>query len=383
MPTKNVHSSVDGAASANIGPIPTWPSHWGRRLLHSRRSQFGQCHSKTSRRGFSRERDMSTQVAHAVLAKNSKSFALAGRLLPAQSRDDAAVLYAWCRRADDAIDNGSKTGAHERLVILRRELDSVYEGVTQTDVHLDLFQELVQRRGIQKAHPLALLDGFAMDLGIVRFQTITELLLYSYRVAGVVGLMMCPILGMSDPRAYRHAVHLGIAMQLTNICRDVKEDWERSRLYLPEEILVQVGAPELGIRLGQSIPEEVRPQLALAVRRVLDLAERYYVSGDEGLPYLPTRAAIAIRTARQVYSAIGCEIACRGWDVLQGRAVVSGQEKLRLVLCAVFGELLARMFSSLGLFGFVTPEVPNRGRGGAHAPMQTEGLIDGAFILGV
>jgi phytoene synthase len=164
--------------------------------------------------------------------------------------------------------------------------------------------------------------------------------------------MMCPVLGVRDPDALRHAADLGIAMQLTNICRDVQEDWQRNRLYIPEEILAGVGLPELGTHLGRSFPEQARQLLPLAVRRVLALADEHYLSGDRGMQFLPPRAAFAIRTARKVYSAIGTGLQRRNYDPMQGRVVVARHEKFRLMIQALIEELVARVtrrFSQVSL----------------------------------
>jgi phytoene synthase len=286
---------------------------------------------------------MTLASARAVLAEKSKSFALAGRLLSARYRDDAAVLYSWCRRADDAIDECGTIQAPERLLELRAELEVVYGGFCPQDATLAAFQALVRKHGIPIEHPRALLDGFEMDLGTVRFETIDELLLYAYRVAGVVGLMMCPLLGVRDRTALRHATDLGIAMQLTNICRDVQEDWDRRRLYLPAEILALVGLGDLGVHLGRQLPAQAHEGLCFAVRRVLELADDYYLSGDRGIRFLPARTAFAIRTARNVYSAIGTGLRRRQCDSLQGRVVVPRYEKIRLVMQALVEELAARL----------------------------------------
>jgi phytoene synthase len=281
-----------------------------------------------------------------VLAAHSKSFALAGKLLPTACRDEAAVLYAWCRRGDDAIDHGDPARAAERLGVLRAELASVYAGEPQADPLLNAFQRLVLMRQIPEAYPRALLDGFAMDLGDVRVATLAELLLYAYRVAGVVGLMMCHVLGVSEARAKRHAAHLGMAMQLTNICRDVQEDWQRRRLYLPQEMLLEAGAPALSAKLGRPLPREAGAALANTVRRLLDLAESYYRSGDAGLRWLSPRAALSVRAARLVYSAIGREIVRRDCDVFRGRASVSAAQKAWLVVRAALSEGTARLVAS-------------------------------------
>ena len=300
---------------------------------------------------------MNVATARSVLAKNSKSFALAGRLLPARCLDDAAVLYAWCRRADDAIDNASHDTAAAQLSVLRRELASVYEGLPQSDDTLREFQHLVRRLDIPRSQPEALLDGFSTDIGIVRFDTLDELILYAYRVAGVVGLMMCPVLGVHNRAAWSRATHLGIAMQLTNICRDIAEDWERQRLYVPGEILARFGLADLGLRLGGPIPVAARIPLRQAVGRVLDLADEYYRSGDIGLQFLRPRVAVAIRSASKIYSSIGTVLRRADCDALRGRAVVSNAEKIHLVLLAVLEETTARLRMALRSLGARVPIV--------------------------
>jgi phytoene synthase len=297
-------------------------------------------------------------------------------LLSPKCRDDAAVLYAWCRRADDAIDECNAADAPEQLLTLRAELDTVYSASSPKDPTLKSFQDLVRKHAIPIHQPQALLAGFEMDLGTVRLMTIDELLLYSYRVAGVVGLMMCPVLGVRDPAALQHATDLGIAMQLTNICRDIKEDWLRQRLYVPEEILAAVGLGGLGNHLGQPPPDDARPGLQLAVRRVLDLADDYYASGDRGIQFLPPRAAVAIRTARKVYSAIGTGLRRRNCDALLGRVIVPRHEKLRLIMQALVEELVARLTQR---FTGVSFRSSRANRSGAGSVQSSEGLFQAAM----
>jgi phytoene synthase len=287
--------------------------------------------------------------ARTILAQHSKSFALAARLLPRECRDDAAVLYAWCRRADDIIDLAGGAPAGEKLAELRAELSSVYSGQGQLDPLLRQFQGTVRRREIPIDYPRALLDGLAMDLGDVRLRSLAELLLYAYRVAGVVGLMMCHVLGVRSRWAYRHAAHLGMAMQLTNICRDVQEDWQRRRLYLPASILASCGARGMCDDFGKPLPAGAQAPLALAALELVQLSHEYYRSGHEGLRALPARAAFAVRTAGLVYAAIGDELALRRYDVLRGRVVVPAWKKLWLVLKAAWREASCRLRASGGL----------------------------------
>ncbi|GMV16470.1 MAG: phytoene/squalene synthase family protein [Polyangiaceae bacterium] len=257
--------------------------------------------------------------ALAVLEHHSKSFALAARLLPEERRQDAAVLYAWCRYADDLIDLGRSDEAPALARRLEHELDSVYAGDVQANPLLSAFQQVVRARGIPREYPAELLRGMRMDAEGFRYRSLDDLLLYCHRVAGVVGLMMCHVLGVSDPRALRHAAHLGMGMQLTNIVRDVREDRGRGRVYLPAE-------------LGSA--SEAR-----AAERLLREADRFYDSGRRGLSALDARSAFAVRTAGLVYAAIGREIRRRRFD-LGSRAVVPRWKKLLLCARAALSSLL-------------------------------------------
>ena len=275
-----------------------------------------------------------TQLAREVIAHHSKSFALASALLPPRARDDAAVLYAWCRRTDDAID----LGAGVSLTELADELAAAYAGTTR-DPLLAAFGAVVRARAIPRLYPEELLAGMAMDVAGTHYTTMDELVAYAHRVAGVVGLMMSHVLGVDDDDAVVFAAHLGIAMQLTNICRDVAEDWQRGRLYIPDEILALHGAGGLAAELGAPLPATSTRALAGAVCELLAIADRYYASADRGLIALPWRAAFAIRSAREVYAAIGTCLARAGHDVTAPRAVVSKPGKLARVayaaLCTV------------------------------------------------
>ncbi len=273
-----------------------------------------------------------------ILGHHSKSFALAGRLLPDETLNEAATVYAFCRAIDDYIDDAPPAQTPERVAELRERLASLYSGRPQSDVVFAAFQRVAGERNIFVQYPDELLAGMAMDAAHTRYETLNDLLLYCYRVAGVVGLMMCHILGVRHERALRHAAHLGMAMQLTNICRDVTEDWQRGRLYLPAEELARAGAPNLDRRLGEPFPVEHRQAFAKTLDRLLGEAERYYRSGDEGLIDLPFRAAVAIRTARDVYSAIGARLRAQRLDVLAGRAIVPRSTKLRLAALAMLRE---------------------------------------------
>ncbi len=280
-------------------------------------------------------------VCRGALAHHSKSFHLASRLLGATAQNEAAAVYAYCRRVDDAIDDVPPAQAIPALRRLRTELANVYSGAPQSDPVLRAFQHVAFERQIHSEYPRELLAGMEMDVNGAVYNNMDDLLLYCHRVAGVVGLMMCHVLGVREQRALVHAAHLGMAMQLTNICRDVAEDWTRDRLYLPDSVLAAHGAPGLQTRIGTAFPAELKGSFAGALDQLLGTADHYYRSGHAGLWHLPFRAAVSIRTAAQVYAEIGEELRRRDLNVLAGRAVVSKRRKLALALRAVSREALS------------------------------------------
>jgi phytoene synthase len=266
-----------------------------------------------------------------VIRRHSKSFSLAASILPTAARERAEALYAWCRSADDRIDHAAgRAEAEDGLDELRSEVDDVYAGRPVTTPAADALRRAVASCGIPREYPLELLAGLEMDVRGVWYETADELLLYCHRVAGVVGLMMCHALGLTDDAGLRHAAHLGIGMQLTNIARDVADDWHRGRMYLPAEWLPR--RPSAHAPLSD---EELSP----AVRRCLQLAGRYYRSGEAGLRYLSPWCRLAVGTASRVYRAIGAEVAARGHRPSAGRAVVPAWRKLALLTSTALGSL--------------------------------------------
>lgn len=279
----------------------------------------------------------------ASIEQHSKSFALASRLLPRQTGRDAAVVYAWCRRADDAVDEGGSAPVDDALARLRRELGELYAGVEPSDPVLAAFAGVVHATHIPWQYPADLLAGMEMDVLGHRYERFEDLLVYCYRVASTVGLMMCHVMGVSDAAALKHAAHLGLAMQLTNICRDVAEDWQRGRLYLPDDLLGQHGAAGLAGELGRPLPESGLGPCRGAMRELCAIADRYYASSDAGLDFLSLRCALGVNAARRIYSAIGVELARCDWDPRAPRAVVPASKKLWLCAQAALSVLGRRL----------------------------------------
>ncbi|HRC54680.1 MAG TPA: phytoene/squalene synthase family protein, partial [Kofleriaceae bacterium] len=292
-------------------------------------------------------RALAKPTADATIAHHSKSFSLAAKILPPACRDDAAVVYSYCRRVDDAVDEVAAEAALPAIARLRQELATLYQAAAEpaatpiADPVLARFAAICESRRIPRHYPAELIAGMEMDAVGARYERLEDLLRYAYRVAGVVGLMMCHVMSLRGERALVHAAHLGIAMQLTNICRDVAEDWRRGRLYLPAELLARHGAKDLAAqaRDGRAIPASAVPALAAATRELLALADRYYASAERGLLALPWRSAFGVRAARRIYAAIGGRIAAAGHDPLAPRAVVPRWRKLLLVGVAACGAL--------------------------------------------
>lgn len=265
-----------------------------------------------------------------VLRTHARSFDLAARFLPADRRDDAAVLYAFCRLVDDLADEATDAEcARLELSELRREVLS--ERPRRPVVERSM--AILESGGVGTEPALHLIDGVLSDLGDVRLASVHELLRYCYQVAGTVGLMMCAALGVTDPRAHAFAVDLGIGMQLTNIARDVVEDAERRRVYLPADLLAAAGTSQEAVLDGIAEPSPV----ARVVLALLERADRYYDSADRGMHYIPLRSRLAIVVASRVYAGIGDVLRGRGGDALSGRAYTTALHKVWLVGRALFG----------------------------------------------
>ncbi len=249
-----------------------------------------------------------------VIRVHSRSFSLAAKCLPGGIRSDVEKLYAWCRWCDDAVDTAPNLQtANERLAFLRDDIERIFSGQTVRHPASQWLADLVEKRGIERQHAIELLSGMEMDLHAWQVDDEADLTLYCYRVAGVVGLMMCRIMGVHDLAAEKRAIQLGIAMQLTNIARDISEDWHRGRCYLPKSW----GVIE---RKGQSMPTNA--QVAPSVAKLLKLAETYYVNGQLGIDALPRSCRPAIVLASRLYREIGQQIRRNNYAVMNGRTVV-------------------------------------------------------------
>jgi len=295
-------------------------------------------------RTFEAARPDDIEHCQRLLAAGSKSFALASKLLPKPVRDRTTVLYAFCRVSDDRVDDDPK--ASQRTIdAMRDRLDLVYAGRPKDDRVDRALAGLLEDTTIPKALPLALIEGMQWDVEGRRYPTLEDVEAYGARVAASVGAMMTLIMLSSSSGAngtpqerpttdvLARACDLGVAMQLTNIARDVGEDARRGRFYLPTEWL-----PDAEAWLRDPRPTV---NLRLLVERLLTRADALYRRAEQGIPFLPARCRTAIRGARLIYADIGRSIARAHYDSVSQRAVVSKRRKIWLLGRAAAGGALS------------------------------------------
>lgn len=286
-------------------------------------------------------KDSLLDFSETTLRQGSKSFARAAMLFDPATRSSVMMLYAWCRYCDDVIDGQvlgheqqqlSRAQKLERLRMLQEETTKVCEGRTSDLPAFAALAKVLQKHDIERHDLFDLLEGFAMDADEVRFPTLEDTLRYCYHVAGVVGVMMARIMGVRDSEVMHRAADLGIAFQLTNIARDIREDLQVGRCYLPEDWLARARLR----REEMHLPHH-QEQLHELACELIELAEAYYASARTGMAYLPWRSAWAIASALLIYRDIGLQVRALGAQAWQDRVQVSGKRKLAHLLrgCAL------------------------------------------------
>jgi len=275
--------------------------------------------------------------ARASLKAGSRSFSAAARLLPPDTRDDVAKLYAWCRHCDDVID-GQVLGHGERavadaageLAALRTRTDAALAGTPTGETVFDGFGEVARRHSITPALAHDLLDGFAMDVAGARYATLDALAGYCYGVAGAVGVMMALVVGVppDDDDTLDRACDLGLAFQMTNIARDVVADARAGRVYLPCAWLAEAGVDATPAAVAA---QKNAPAVWRVSARLVDAADAYYRSAEVGLARLPFRTAWAIASAGRVYRAIGVRRRRAGPQGMAMRASTGAAAKARII----------------------------------------------------
>jgi len=261
------------------------------------------------------------------IRRHSRSFSFASRLLPAAKRADVERLYAWCRWCDDGVD--AAAAPEEAVAFVERATEDVRRiaaGEPPAAQESRWLAELAGRHDLPLEAATALLEGMRSDLTPAAGFHEADLMRYCFRVAGAVGVLMCPILGLADRRHLPQAAALGMGMQLTNIARDVAEDWRRNRCYLPVEWTA-------GLRPDGGLPD--RERVRQGVRTILEVADGYYTAGEAGIGGLDPDSRLAVRAAARIYHAIGTRIRKLDFQVLDERARVSAVGKLGLFVGAL------------------------------------------------
>jgi 15-cis-phytoene synthase len=278
-------------------------------------------------------------ACRALIRSGSKSFFAASLLLPAKVRRPALALYGFCRLADDAVDNDSSDNRFSSnrcgdnghvdnpLNRLRERLALAYAGRPAPSAADRAFADVVSQYAIPRDLPEALLEGFDWDIQGRRYEDIAQLEAYAARVAGSVGAMMACLMDAREPHLVARACDLGVAMQLTNIARDVGEDARAGRLYLPLSWLREAGIdPDEWMR-----NPAFTPPLAQVISRLLVAADALYERADVGISGLPRECRRGIRAARFLYAEIGHELRRNGLDSVSRRTVAPAWRKLTVL----------------------------------------------------
>lgn len=274
-------------------------------------------------------------ACRAMLRQGSKSFHLAAKLLPRRVREPATTLYAFCRLADDAVDlPGRRDDALEQL---SAQLDRVYAGYPADDPVERALSAVVRKVAIPRALLDALLEGLAWDAEGRRFEDFSDLCAYAARVASTVGVITTLMMGVRSSEALARAADLGVAMQLTNIARDVGEDARAGRLYLPLVWMREAGLdPDTWL-----VTPVFDDRLAGVLKRLLDEADGLYQRSTGGIALLPFDCRPGIHAARLIYAEIGREVERQGLDSIERRAVVPSRRKVRLLGAALQAAMLS------------------------------------------
>ena len=272
-----------------------------------------------------------------IIEKGSHSFYAASKVLPKKIRDSAIVLYSFCRIVDDSIDE--TTSKDKALKELFKRLDAVYQERPGNNPSDRCFSILVKFYEMPKQLPLALLEGMDWDTREKEYKTLSELRAYCARVASTVGVMMCVLMRVRDKDILARACDLGVAMQLTNIVRDIGEDARNGRLYIPLDWMAKYGLDRKQFLKNPATSKE----LGQIAKKLLEEARRLYKRSESGLFGLPTSCQPGIYAARYIYEGIGKHIEAVQYDSINRRAKTSRGEKITLLAFSFLKTLTSKI----------------------------------------
>ena len=286
----------------------------------------------------------SYDLCRRVQKAHSKTYHFSTRLLPPEVRPHVYALYAFMRYADEIVDNpGAKSleEQHAALNDFEHETIAAVMGDGTTNPVLHAYANTVRARGINLDTITDFMKSMKMDTQVFRYPTYEDLEVYTYGSAAVVGLMMCRAVGVEDEAADHNAGALGVAMQLSNFLRDIKEDWNRGRIYVPLEDLERFDYTEQDLAAG-IVDERFVGMMKFEIAR----ARKLYDVADEGMKYIPRGRRYPVMVARELYAAILDRIEAQNYDVFSQRAETSRSYKLRVAASRAARdpkEMLARL----------------------------------------
>jgi len=259
--------------------------------------------------------------AEKITSEHSKSFYFASALLPEEKRSAVRALYAFCRTVDDIVDESSDAARGAQLDYWRGMVETA--SFLDNDLVAAAWADTLTRYYIPRHYAMQLIDGVARDLHPTRYQTFDELATYCYGVASTVGLMSMYIVGFKNDEAVPYAIKLGVALQMTNILRDIGEDFQNGRLYLPREELVFYGIREADIAEGR-VTDNWRQFMKFQIDRTRQLYEESWA----GIKMLEREGQLAVGAASVFYQGILDEIEKKDYNVFTGRASLSAWGKV-------------------------------------------------------
>lgn len=270
-------------------------------------------------------------MAH--FARNGKSFHFASRLMPASERARISALYSYCRLTDDLVDEAGDARpaeVHARLDDWLARSRAAYCGEPSGNAIIDRVMTDMRETGVSFQYAAELIAGMRMDIDPIEFRDLRELRVYTYRVAGVIGVWLTELYGIDDPWMLERAATLGHAMQLTNIIRDVGDDWRRGRVYLPTSLMRSYGLTRDGLGAMYRGVRPVTSSYRAAMEALMSTAEVYYAAAFRAMPFLPPTFRRSVAIAAEVYRGIHAEVRRVGYDTISRRAATTLGQKVLL-----------------------------------------------------
>lgn len=265
--------------------------------------------------------------AKRITKKFAKTFYLASLFLPKDRKYAGYAVYALCRLSDEAVDNSAICNQTDILLGLEEKISAAYSGCKLNEPLLAAFRETVKKYKIPKECFDELIEGMRMDLKIKRYPDFSALYKYCYRVAGVVGLIMIKIFGYKDASCRDYGIKLGIAMQLTNILRDINEDIGRGRIYLPQDEMLKFNVSES--QLIKGLNNEGFKNL---MRFQIERCRKYYEESSAGIKLIDSRLSrLVVMVMKETYCGILDEIKKNNYDIFSKRVFVSKSRKIAII----------------------------------------------------